>query len=60
MNYIRMNRLRSEHRWLDHEIRREERRAHPDIERIRELKRRKLSVKDQLFFAEAGLRPVSA
>lgn len=60
MNYIRMNRLRNEHRWLDHEIRREERRSHPDIERIRELKRRKLSVKDQLVFAEVGLSTVRA
>ena len=60
MNYVLMNRLRNEHRWLDHEIRREERRAHPDIERIRELKRRKLSVKDQLFFAEVGLSTVRA
>ena len=55
-----MNLLRNEHRWLDHQIRREERRLHPDIERIRELKRRKLSVRDQLFFAEAGLHPVRA
>lgn len=58
MHHIRLYRLRNEHRWLDHEIRREERRAHPDVERLRDLKRRKLAIRDQMFFAEAGLSPV--
>ena len=58
MHHIRLYRLRNEHRWLDQEIRREERRAHPDVERLRDLKRRKLAIRDQMFFAEAGLSPV--
>ena len=58
MHHIRLYRLRNEHRWLDREIRREERRPNRDELRIQELNRRKLTLRDQIFLAEAGLSPV--
>lgn len=58
MHHIRLYRLRNEHRWLDREIRREERRPNRDELRIQELKRRKLALRDEMFLAEAGLSPV--
>lgn len=58
MHHIRLYRLRNEHRWLDREIRREERKPAPDALRVQELKRRKLAIRDEIFLAEAGLSPV--
>ncbi|WP_293682861.1 YdcH family protein [uncultured Phenylobacterium sp.] len=59
MNHHRIWRLRNLHRELKRLIREEDRRAIPDALILRDLKRRKLQVKDQLFMAEAGLVPVT-
>lgn len=57
-HHHRIWRLRNHHRWLEHRIREEQRKASPDAFVIQDLKRRKLQVKDELFLAESGLVPV--
>ncbi|ODT88580.1 YdcH family protein [Phenylobacterium sp. SCN 70-31] len=55
----RLYRLYEQHRWIDRMLRDEQRRPEPDDLRLRDLKRRKLQVKDEIRIAEAGLVPAS-
>jgi hypothetical protein len=59
IKHHRIWRLRNLHRKLKQLIREEECRAKPDALILRDLKRRKLQVKDELSMAEAGLVPVT-
>lgn len=58
MNHTRLLRLRSQHQWLEQELRAELKRPEPDNLMIQDLKRRKLQIKDDIFLARAGLEPV--
>lgn len=58
MNHTRLLRLRSQHQWLEQELRAELKRPQPDNLMIQDLKRRKLQIKDDIFLARAGLEPV--
>ncbi len=50
-----LTRLRSEHARLDEEIAQELRRPAPDFARLRELKQKKLAVKDRLTRLDAAV-----
>jgi len=56
MTHIAIYRLRNKHRQLEQELRGELTRLQPDNERILELKRRKLSLKDQIARLEGQAR----
>jgi len=60
MKHHPVQRLRAEHAQLEAAIAEENRRLAPDEARLRGLKFRKLSVKDQLWAAELGLLLVPA
>ncbi|WP_411289315.1 DUF465 domain-containing protein [Phenylobacterium sp.] len=60
MKHHLVHRLRVEHTQLEAAIVEENRRPAPDEARLRGLKFRKLSVKDQLWAAELGLLLVPA
>jgi hypothetical protein len=60
MTHHRIWRLRNLHRELDHRLREELGKPNPDAFLVKDLKRRKLRLKDELFLAEAGLVPVTA
>ena len=57
MNQDRVWRLQNHHRWLEQRLREESRRLNPDAFIVRDLKRKKLMVKDELFLAEAQIEP---
>ncbi|MDZ4374717.1 MAG: YdcH family protein [Phenylobacterium sp.] len=54
----RLYRLYEQQRWIDSMLRDEQRRMEPDDLRLRDLKRRKSQVKDEIRMAEAGLIPI--
>ncbi|RAK57930.1 YdcH family protein [Phenylobacterium deserti] len=56
MTHIAIYRLRNKHRQLEQELRGELARLRPDSERVLQLKRRKLSLKDQLARLEGQPR----
>lgn len=58
MNHSRLWRLRSQHQWLDQQLRAELKRPEPDSLAIQDLKRQKLQIKDDIFLAKAGLEPL--
>lgn len=57
MDQNRVWRLQNHHRWLEQRLREESRRPDPDAFIVRDLKRKKLLVKDELFLAEAHIEP---
>lgn len=59
MDHHRVWRLRALHRRLDQQIHEAQRQLSPDMLVIRDLKRRKLRVKDELDLLEAGRAPAT-
>lgn len=53
-----LSRLKDELREIDRLLHEESRRAEPDRLVIRELQRQRMQIKDELFLARAGLRPL--
>lgn len=60
MQDYRIWRLRDRYRQLEHQIRAELRRPHPDAIWLQALRRRRLHVKDAIEDAEAGRLPARA